>query len=144
MKHIRTEIIINASPEQVWSILTDFAHYAEWNPFMTEVEGTAQKGSKLRNTMMNGGKKYIFKPTVTQCEPSKRFAWLGSLLIKGIFDGHHFFEIIPLANNQVKLVQGEDFAGVLSGWILRKIGTETRNNFIRMNQALKERAEQTQ
>ncbi len=109
MKHIRTEIIINASPERVWQVLTDFNRYAEWNPFITDIQGSPVKGSRLQNTMLNGGKTYVFNPIVTQCEPHKYFAWLGSLFVKGIFDGNHFFEIVPTGDKQVKLIQGEDF-----------------------------------
>src|SRR5208337_3854746 len=34
MKEIHTEIEINAPAEKVWKVLTDFAAYPEWNPFV--------------------------------------------------------------------------------------------------------------
>ncbi len=34
MKVIHTEIEINAPAEAVWRVLTDFAAYPEWNPFV--------------------------------------------------------------------------------------------------------------
>ena len=33
-KEIKTEILIKASPQIVWSILTDFENYPHWNPFI--------------------------------------------------------------------------------------------------------------
>ncbi len=33
MKQIRSEIIINAPPQAVWRIITDFDSYPEWNTF---------------------------------------------------------------------------------------------------------------
>lgn len=140
-KHIRTEIIINAPKEKVWDILTDFASYGAWNPFIVSIKGELQEGGRLTNTMLNGGKKYVFKPKVLEVVPYKYFDWLGSLVVKGIFDGHHFFEIEELSATQVKLSQGENFSGLLSSTILKKIGEDTRNNFIKMNQAIKQRAE---
>jgi uncharacterized protein YndB with AHSA1/START domain len=34
MKELHTEIEIDASAERVWDILTDFASYPQWNPFI--------------------------------------------------------------------------------------------------------------
>lgn len=140
-KQIRTEIVINATAEKVWKVLTDFAAYPSWNPFIISIDGGTSVGGRLTNTMLNGGKKFVFRPVVTRSEPPRHFAWLGSLIVKGIFDGHHYFEIETLPGGQVMFIQGENFSGVLSGWLLKKIGTETRNNFIKMNEALKVVAE---
>ena len=140
-KHIRTEIIINASSDTVWTLLTDFKRYPSWNPFIIAVEGEAVKGTRLKNTLHNNGKDYVFKPIVIESIRPKRFSWLGSLFVRGIFDGHHYFEIEELGPNQVKLLHGEKFSGLLSNYIYKKIGNETRGNFVRMNQALKTLAE---
>lgn len=140
-KRINTEIIINASAETVWNILTDLAAYPEWNPFIIKIEGTFQKGNRLRNTLRNGCKTIVFKPIIQELTPLVSFSWLGSLFVKGLFDGKHFFKIEPAGPNQVKLIHGEEFSGLLSAMILKKIGDDTRENFVRMNQALKARAE---
>jgi len=140
-KSIKTEIIINASKEKVWNILTDFNNYPNWNPFIVSIEGELQQGKRLKNTMLTGGKKFVFKPVVLSVVPYQYFDWLGNLFVKGLFDGHHFFEIDELSSRQIKLTQGEFFSGMLSASIFKKIGNETRNNFVRMNQAIKEAAE---
>jgi hypothetical protein len=140
-KSIKTEIIINASKERVWDVLTDFSNYPQWNPFLTSIKGNLVRGQRLTNTMMNGNKKFVFKPNVISVVPFQYFDWLGSLFVKGLFDGHHYFEIEELAPNQVKLTQGEHFSGILSSYILEKIINDTRNNFIKMNGALKIEAE---
>lgn len=141
-KQIKTEIVINASKEKVWAILTDFSRYPQWNPFIINVEGVLVKGKKLKNTLQNGNKQFVFKPRVLSVVPYRYFDWQGSLVVKGLFDGHHYFEIEELGPRQVKLTHGEHFSGLLSSPILKKIGGDTRNNFIRMNGALKTLAEQ--
>lgn len=142
MSHaIRTEIIINASKEKVWEILTNFEKYPQWNPFIIEVQGKAVAGTRLRNTMLNGESKMVFKPKVLKVEKYHYFDWLGSLFIKGLFDGHHQFELEELKPGQIKLKHRENFSGILSGMILKKIGDDTRDNFVKMNQALKQVAE---
>ena len=39
MKELHSEIEIDASAERVWGILTDFASYPEWNPFIRRISG---------------------------------------------------------------------------------------------------------
>ncbi len=141
-KNISTEILINASKEKVWTILTDFDNYKSWNPFMINSSGQAIVGTKLVNTMKSKDSQMKFKPTILTVKPNEYFDWLGSLFFKGLFDGHHFFKIDDLGNGQIKLTQGENFSGILSGIIFKSIGEDTRHNFVKMNNALKQLAEQ--
>ena len=138
---IQTEIIINASAQRVWDILTDFENYQNWNPFIVHSQGKAVAGQKLQNTMRLNGKDQVFKPTLLKVEPIRYVEWLGSLFFKGLFDGRHFFELVPIDENQVKLIHGESFGGGFKRLIMSQVGDETRENFIKMNQALKQEAE---
>ncbi len=138
---IRTEIIINAPKEKVWSILTNLEAFETWNPFLVKSKGTVAPGARLENTMKNGDSTMTFRPKVLTVKPNEYFDWLGSLWVRGLFDGHHYFKIEETGPGQVNLIHGENFSGILSGMILKKIGEETRQNFIRMNQALKALAE---
>jgi hypothetical protein len=140
-KEIRTEVIIQANENKVYDIITNLEDYENWNPFIVRSEGKPVKGEKLINTMINGESKMTFKPKVKRTDTGKAFEWLGSLWFKGLFDGHHFFHIEKIDDKSVKLIHGERFSGILSGMILNKIGEETRNNFILMNRAIKEKAE---
>lgn len=142
MKHqIRTEIVINASRERVFSIITGLSEYETWNPFIIQSKGNPVEGARLVNTMRNGGGTITFKPKVVKVEKNKAFEWLGSLIVKGLFDGHHYFHIEEISPEQANLVHGENFSGLLSSFLLKKIGDQTRQNFIAMNQALKAKAE---
>jgi hypothetical protein len=140
-KRIITEIVINASREKVWDILTGFHHYPSWNPFIIRIDGELAKGKRLTNTLFNGKKTFVFRPRVLSVVPYQYFDWLGSLFMRGLFDGHHYFEIEELAPSQVKLIQGEHFSGLLSSYILKKIGEDTRSSFVMMNRAVKALAE---
>jgi hypothetical protein len=143
MKHqIRTEIVINASKERVYQILTNLEGYEKWNPFIVKSKGKVAKGARLVNTMVNGDSTITFKPKVMKAEDNKTFEWLGSLFVKGLFDGHHYFRIEEIAPEQINLVHGETFSGILASFLLKKIGQQTRENFVAMNQALKALAEE--
>ncbi|CAN5276396.1 SRPBCC domain-containing protein [soil metagenome] len=142
MKHqIKTEIIINAPRERVFQVLTNLVDYEKWNPFIIKSKGKAIEGSFLTNTMKNGDREMTFKPKVVNFIPNQAFEWMGSLWISGLFDGHHYFHLIDISDKQVNLIHGENFSGILASFILKKIGQQTRENFIAMNQALKEQSE---
>lgn len=140
---ISTEIIINAPAEQVWAVLTDLADYARWNPFMIKSAGEIKAGARLKNVMRTSSGTMSFSPVVQRVEAPLYFDWIGNLFFRGLFDGHHYFKIQKIADNQVKLIHGENFSGILSSFIFKKIGNDTRLNFVKMNQAIKSEAEKT-
>ncbi|MFY0686777.1 MAG: SRPBCC domain-containing protein [Cyclobacteriaceae bacterium] len=140
-KQIYTEIEIDATPEQVWDVLIDLQHWQDWNPFIVSSEGKAEEGRKIKNTMVNGDKRMVFKPKVLTVDKYKEFKWQGHLLIPGLFDGMHKFEIQQTAGGKVRVVQSEQFKGILTGMVLKRIGDETISGFKAMNAALKERVE---
>ena len=141
MKELTTEIIINASAEQVWQVLTNFSAYREWNPFIISSSGEAIEGNQLTNQMKQGDKTMTFKPRLVKVEKNRRLEWIGRLWVPGLFDGHHIFIIEQLAPQQVKLIQKEKFSGLLRGLIMKQIAETTQAGFVAMNRALKERAE---
>jgi hypothetical protein len=143
MKELRTQIEIEATPERVWEILTDFAAYPEWNPFIQTIEGRAAPGSKLEVRIEPpGGRAMTFKPTVLEAAPRQELRWLGRVLVPGLFDGEHSLRIEPIGDSRVRFVQAERFTGVLVP-LLGKGLEKTQRGFTAMNEALKRRAEAT-
>ncbi|MES2622453.1 MAG: SRPBCC domain-containing protein [Bacteroidota bacterium] len=140
MKNLETEIIINAPAEKVWNILTDFEKFPEWNPLILRIEGKQELGAQLLVELNNGKGSSVFKPKVVRLEKNKAFEWQGNLPL-GMFTGRHQFRIEKLSDTQVKFIHREDFSGWLSGLIMKQIGEGTRKGFIKMNEALKKRAE---
>jgi hypothetical protein len=141
-KQLRAEIEIEASPQRVWQILTDFDAYPGWNPFMTRASGSARPGERLTVRLQPEGRRAMtFRPTVLEATPGRRLRWLGRLLLPGLFDGEHSFTIEPLAPDRVRLVQQEVFRGLLVRFMAGSLDRSTLPAFAAMNQALKRRAE---
>ncbi|PKB82943.1 MAG: polyketide cyclase [SAR202 cluster bacterium Io17-Chloro-G9] len=144
MKEIRTEIEIAAPPEGVWSILTGFASFHEWNPFMLTAQGEAIPGNRLQVRLQPpGGMAMTFKPTVLNAEPNRELRWLGHLLLPGLFDGEHYFLIEDRGEGGARFIQGERFTGTLVPLmgLMGLFGKMTRG-FEEMNRALKARAQE--
>jgi len=142
-KQLRTEIEIEATPERVWQVLTDFAAFPEWNPFVTRAEGTVRRGERLTIRMQpDGGRAMTFRPTVLEAEPNRHLRWVGRVVVPRVFDGEHSFTIERVGEGEVRLIQQEEFRGILVPLMAKSLDRNTLPAFEKMNHALKRRAEE--
>ncbi len=141
MKKIDTSIRIDASPAIVWGILTDFAAYPGWNPFITNIEGIVRAGERLTIRVAPPGQKGMaFRPHVLVAEPERQLRWKGRLIVPGLFDGEHIFRIEPAADG-IRFYHLEQFTGLLPHIMPASSFEAIREGFEAMNGALKQRAE---
>lgn len=143
MKRIATEIEIAAPAARVWAILTDFAAYPSWNPFVLGISGSQQPGATLAVTIQPvGGRAMSFKPRLLVFRERAELRWKGVILFPGLFDGEHCFELSQFDERRTLFKQSERFTGLLVPLVMSgamQISTEA--GFIVMNKALKSRAE---
>jgi hypothetical protein len=136
--HLRTEILIDASPATIWSILADTARYPDWNPFIRKIDGPLVVQGRITATIQPLGRRATsFRPTLLRVEPQQELRWRGRLLFRSLFEGEHVFRLVP-ERAATRLIHEEMFRGLL----LRVIDIETfRPSFEALNAALKARAE---
>lgn len=141
MKELTSEIEIDAPPEVVWRVLTDFDAYGDWNPIEIEMKGRPIEGTILEHTsQLPGSKPMRFRPTIVEVAPERALAWVGRVVLPGLFDVRHRFALEPLGEDRTRLRQSEQFWGLLipfAGGTLRK----TQEAFGIANRAIKARAE---
>ncbi len=138
---IETHIDIDAPPERVWHVLTDFDQHPEWNPFIRTISGDPRVGERLRVVLGPPGKKPMtFKPVVLKAEASRAFVWRGVLGAGWLFSGEHFFRLEP-HDGGTRFHHGETFGGLLLPLLRKGLDTDTRGGFEAMNHALKAEAE---
>jgi hypothetical protein len=141
VRELRSEIEIDAPPERVWAVVTEFAAYPEWNPFIRRIDGELRVGARLEVRIEPpGARATTFKPTVRAVESDRELRWLGRLLVPGIFDGEHSLLIEPREGGRSRFVQSERFSGVLVG-PFKGMLAKTEGGFEQMNAALKARVE---
>jgi hypothetical protein len=141
-KEIKTEIQINSNPAKIWKLLMEFEKYPEWNPFIKSIKGQALEGTKIIVKMEPPeAKGMTFKPKILRINPEKEFRWLGHLLIKGLFDGEHIFELIDKQDGSTTFIQREIFKGILIPLFKKMLDNNTRKGFELMNQQLKVESE---
>lgn len=141
MRELEAQIDIDASAAKVWEILTDFAAYPDWNPFLRSMSGEPSIGGKMKIAFQPpGGHAITMRPRLLEFEPERKIRWLGHLLVPGLFDGEHTLMIDELDAGHTRFTQHEKFSGLLVPFT-SKILAATQRGFQAMNRALKQRAE---
>lgn len=142
MKEIRTEIHIQAPAEQVWSILTDFKAFAEWNPFLRQAQGEMVVGKPLEITVqMDPRTVRSFRPKIVQVTPGRELEWESKVLNGWLLVSRHSCTVEPKGAREAVFVNREVFTGPLSALMGAQVQEGARKSFEAMNQALKARAE---
>ena len=113
---IHTERHLAAPPERVWAVLTDFAAYPAWNPFLRslELKGPLQLGTKIagRASVSSRSDRTLgIFGRIVLCEPARGLGWAGG--VPGLFFGRHTFELTP-KDGGTHLVHAERFTGLLT------------------------------
>ena len=141
-RKIYTDIIIDATPEQVWSVLTDTPSYKNWAAFLVDIQGEIKDGEKITAKFQTDPKKEkltTIEHTISVTE-GKEFFW-SEKGPGGIKDNHHF-KVEPADNGKTKFIQSDEIMkGVtfLMGGNLSKMYADGYQAF---NRKLKEEVEQ--
>jgi hypothetical protein len=83
-----------------------------------------------------------FRLVVLTATPRRELRWRGRLLMPGLFDGEHAFQLELLSTAGCRLHHTERFSGLLVGLMRGSLLDATREGFEAMNGALKRRAEE--
>jgi len=162
---VSTSILIDAPIDKVWSVLTDFPSYREWNPFVREqkivtkskepvADQTPTEGAYLRMTRVH------IPPTFEDSSvwfPSSAFviishvdnenhrlAWMGSMAPRFILHTDRWQELSVVEGGQTKYETIEVFSGILA-WVMKfLLGKGLNEGFKAMAEGLKKRSEDTQ
>jgi hypothetical protein len=57
-----------------------------------------------------------FRPTITEMDDHRRAEWIGRVVLPGVFDGRHSFQLEGLPDNRTGLTQSEEVSGILVLW----------------------------
>lgn len=118
-KTIESAVEIDAPFDTVWATVANLPVYQQWNR-ATRFAVPAVVG-KLQTMRVKLGPLWLAVPVLIQhCDAQQGLRWVGG--IPGLITGSHYFRVESLGENRVRLVQGEDFAGLLVPVLLPLLG----------------------
>jgi hypothetical protein len=136
---IESRVTIQASPQTVWKVLTDFAEYSRWNPYIVKARGEPREGSSLALQLDRAeGDVQSVEPEVSIVKQGRKIRWQSRTLVPGIDDREYEAIIEPTGEGQVRFVQRTRFEGLLVPFL--DVGPD-QDGLDRMGAALKEQAE---
>ncbi len=135
-----TEIIIDATPAQVWSVLTDTESYPNWNDILLKIDGKIVDGGKV-DVLFKAGPKA--KPQLFHnnlyVEEGVEFYW-SQVQAMGIKD-RHCFRVEATEGGKAKFIQSDQALGGLT-WLIGKMAVNIQLDvYPNFNRSLKAEVE---
>lgn len=134
-------VTIGAPASFVWSVLTDFDSYSQWNPFTPEVQTTLQIGSPARlQVRMWPGTKQIIE-TLRAVEPPHLMSWQKAFPHKSVLFAVR--DQIIESDSQLSCIyhNTDTLTGLIAPIIGPTFGRYMEKGFNEVGEALKVRAE---
>jgi hypothetical protein len=139
-----TTFEIAAPAAHVWSALTDFSRYGEWNVFLPSLEGDPRVGSTLSIALVlgEGTRPMNVSAKVLKLDLERCFAWEGDLGAAFLFKGFREFTVTPLGSGTTQVRHVESMTGLIAPVFhaIKKKGIEAHHHGF--NTCLKRRAEE--
>lgn len=104
--------VVEATPRQVWDVLTDAAEYARWPNGVVRVEGVVGPGERI-TVYSEVDPRRSFPVTVTEFTPCARLVWRGGMPL-GLFSGVRTFTLRPTPRGDTEFTMREEYTGPLA------------------------------
>jgi len=141
-RELRTQIEIAAPASLAWSVLSDFAAYPQWNPFIIEVKGPATQNTHIKYRFeFPRGIRIWTDAQILRAQPERELRWAAHFLSPRLFNGEHYFIISPISTSSFMFHHGEIFSGSLLPVALPVLQRLGPNIYRDLNDAFKARVE---
>jgi len=142
---VHTEVLIDAPPEKVWAVLTDFERLSEWSNNLVGLEGDFREGGQITVTFKSGPFDQKIEHEVKFFEDGRSFGWSDPLMM-GISD-HHIYQVNATDDGKTLFVQTDHVKGP-HGHVGYHIGHQLAQgmmqSYVEFNRRLKARVDSMQ
>jgi len=137
MTEVSVSIDVPATPETVWTVLTDTDAYPQWNTLLS-VRGEFAVGETVAVRLSIPGLPTVpISPEITTFDPERALCWRSRLF--GI-EAEHAFLLEPIEDGRTRFVQSEQFSGAIAGPVVQRFERRIKRGFEQMNVGLRRRA----
>lgn len=110
MASVYTDIVIEASPEEVWQVLTDFEAMPSWSTTFQGLEGDITDGGQINALFPSPQGMLIAYPHALDLEEGLHFGWSDEIItLPGIVDNHYY--TIEPCGDETLFIQTDEFSG---------------------------------
>jgi hypothetical protein len=138
MKVLESQIEIGAPIDVVWQHLTDFASYAEWNPYILSAEGELKQDSLVRFKV--AGIPMPLSAPIASLVENKELIWEARLPFPGV-KPRYIRRLEEIDANRTRFINREEFTGWAVPLMSPILNFVNKPLFPKTCAALKQRAE---
>ncbi|CRK57319.1 hypothetical protein [Alloactinosynnema sp. L-07] len=138
MKSYESSATINATPAQVWAVLTDGANWPNWDSGVTKVEGGIEPGAKIRVTSAASPDR-TFPVKVTAMTPHSGMTFSGGMPL-GLFRGVRTYTLSSTSDSVTEFRMREEYTGLMLPLIWKSM-PDLQPSFDQFASGLKKRVE---
>jgi uncharacterized protein YndB with AHSA1/START domain len=118
MRSYEASSFIEATPEQVWPVLTDTGAWPDWDSGVTKVDGQLGLGEKLTITVAaNPGRAFPVK--VVLLRAPEQMVFRGGMPL-GLFIGQRTYSLVAEGTG-TRFTMREEYTGPLAGIIFKSV-----------------------
>jgi hypothetical protein len=137
----RSEVLVDASPEQVWEVLVDLPRYGEWNPFTIAVRSKLEVGASVDMDVRLNGRVRRQRETVRVVQPHRCLDWGMQLGPRWLLRAERRQHLTAEREARTRYVTEDRIEGWLAPLVHLLYGRTLTAGFAAMATALKERVE---
>ena len=109
-KSVQTQIHVHASPDKVWSVITETEKYSSWNPVFSVLDGKLEEGGSITyHFRQNDSTAYDIETRVLNMITERRINQAGGM--KGILTFNHNYTLEPQDGGTL-LTISEEYRGI--------------------------------
>ena len=140
MKSFEAASVIAASPDSIWAILIDGAHYPDWDSGVLSVEGRIAPGEIIKVVSAANADR-TFPVKVSEFTAGRSMTWSGGMPL-GLFKGVRTFTLTSAGDGTTRFLVREEYSGPLLSMMWRSM-PDLGPSFAQFATGLKQRAERT-
>lgn len=138
---IERQFEIDAPAALVWKVLTDFARYPEWNPFLPGCSSSLRPGDPIDLQVKLGARPQRQREWIVEHDPGRRFMYRMKPVPLSALSSQRSHDLESLGATRTRYRSYFHLKGWMMPLVRLLLGARLETGFTQMSEGLKQRAE---